>query len=277
MPRTVDFRLLLIGLCSGFLAVPAGVAMDSVTLKSGARVSGRILAQSKDRVFMEVGSGKVVFSKKAIRRIYEDITDKEPITRVMRPDELPPWWVPLSDLYHSDWVNSLRVIPARPMADGPFHNVPRLSFRANQIYQLDIFGDPENPAALQIGYSGAFWFHSGDAQKRCRQFLASYLFARDQFEALYRLDRTGGQREAGGLTIETCRLKQGATPEWRVTIWNPARLAAARQPTEAAWQAACQRNLALVTRSTNGADEWVKYSFKDAAQRYLPLERMQER
>ena len=49
-------------------------AMDQVMLKSGARVSGTILAQSKDRVIMRVGEGNAVYSKKAIWRIYEDIT-----------------------------------------------------------------------------------------------------------------------------------------------------------------------------------------------------------
>lgn len=254
-------------------------ALDTVTLKSGVQLSGRILAQSRDDVLMEIGSGKLRLPKRTIRRIYEDITTNAPVTRVLANDELPPWWVPLSDLYHSDWVNSLKAVSPDPITEGPFRDVPCLAFRANTIYELKIYGDPNDPAGISMGYHGDIWFHSGDAQKRCRQFLASYLAARDQFEALYRLDRTGGRREASGLVIETSpRARGGALKGWRVTVWNPAKLARAAQPNEAAWRTACERQLAAITRSTTGGrTAWVKYSFENAAKRYLPLERMMER
>jgi len=74
--------------------LPSLQAMDQVMLKSGTRVSGTILGQSKDHVIMRVGQGNAVYSKKAIWRIYEDITDKPADPRVLKRDEIPPWWVP---------------------------------------------------------------------------------------------------------------------------------------------------------------------------------------
>ncbi len=254
------------------------VARDEVMLKNGTRITGKILGQSKAQVIMRIGAGNVVYSKKAIRRIYEDITDEEPVTRVLRWDELPPWWIPLSDLYHEDWVNILRSIPATPVDQGDFQNVPYLSFRANAIYEMNIYGDPADPAALEIGYYGNIWFHSRDAQKRCRQFLASYLGGLHQFEALYRMNASGGRQSVSGLTIEiTPRNAPGSYGGWWVAIWNPAKLAAARRKTPADWQRACDQALVQITKSTDGEHEWTKYSLPDAIKRYLPLERMQER
>jgi hypothetical protein len=252
--------------------------MDQIMLKSGTRVSGTILGQSKDHVIMRVGQGNAVYSKKAIWRIYEDITDKPADPSVLKRDEIPPWWVPLSDLYHEDWVNSLKAIPAGPIAEEPLRNVPYLSFRANTIYEMNIYGDPTNPAALEIGYYGNMWFHSGDAQKRCRQFLASYLGGLKQLQALYRLDATGGQETTSGLSIAiTPRSAKGSYGGWWIMVWNPARLAQARSKSEADWKIACLRNLTEIKKFTAGETSWTKYSLKDAAKRYLPLERMEER
>jgi len=255
-------------------AAPFAGAMDQVMLKSGTRVSGTILAQSKDRIIMRVGQGNAVYSKKAIWRIYEDITDEPPVTLVFKRDQLPPWWVPLSDLYHEDWVNSLKSVPAGPVAEEPLHDVPYLSFRANTIYEMNIYGDPADPAGLEIGYYGNMWFHSKDAQKRCRQFLASYLTGLKQLQAVYRLNATGGAETVSGLTIQ---ITPNAYGGWWIAAWNPARLAAAKCRDEAAWKAACERNLAAITKFTAGKTAWMKYSISDAAKRYLPLERMEER
>jgi hypothetical protein len=252
----------------------SAAAMDQVMLKNGTRVSGTILAQSKDRVIMRVGEGNAVYSKKAIWRIYEDITDRPPETQVLTRDQLPPWWVPLSDLYHEDWVNGLKAIEAGPVEEEPLRFVPYLSFRANQIYEMNIYGNPTDPAGLEIGYYGNMWFHSRDAQKRCRQFLASYLTSLKQLQAVYRLNAGGGREEVSGMTIE---ITPNAYGGWWIAVWNPAKLAAARCKDEATWRAACSKNLAQIKPFTGGETEWVKYSLKDALKRYLPIERMEER
>jgi hypothetical protein len=252
--------------------------MDQVMLKSGVRISGTILAQSKDRVIMRIGDGNVVYPKKAIWRIYEDITDQLPFTRLTRPDELPPWWIPLSDLYHEDWVNELKSVAATPIDTGEFRDVPYLSFRANHIYEMNIYGDPMAPAAVEIGYYGNMWFHSRDAQKRCREFIASYLTSLRQLEVIYKLNASGGTQTVAGLGMTiTPPGAPDAYGGWWLTVWNPARLAAARASSGAAWKAACARNLALIKKSTSGETEWTKYTIDQAAKRFLPLPRMDEK
>ncbi|MGH8045686.1 MAG: hypothetical protein ACREKL_00440 [Chthoniobacterales bacterium] len=248
-------------------------AMDQVMLRNGTRVSGTILAQSKDRVIMRVGEGNAVYSKKAIWRIYEDITDHPPETGVLKRDALPPFWIPLSDLYHEDWVNSLKSVKAGPVTEEPLHNVPYVSFRANTIYEMNIYGNPADPAGLEIGYYGNMWFHSKDAQKRCRQFLSSYLTGLNQLQAVYKLNASGGREMVSGLTIEITPNVYGG---WWIAAWNPAKMDAARCKDEAAWKLACEKNLAIIKQSTAGKTEWMKYSLKDAAKRYLPIERMME-
>jgi hypothetical protein len=266
-------RFLRVGFLILLVVAPAAHAMDQIMLRNGTRVSGTILAQSKDRVIMRVGQGNAVYSKKAIWRIYEDITDQPPDTRILKRDELPPWWIPLSDLFHEDWVNSLKSVNAGLVDEEPLRFVPYVSFRANLIYEMNIYGNPADPAGIEIGYRGNMWFHSGDAQKRCRQFLASYLTGLKQLQTVYKLNASGGREMVSGLTIE---ITPNAYGGWWIAAWNPAKMAAARCKDEAAWKLACERNLALIKKSTAGETEWVKYSLQDAVKRYLPVERMEE-
>lgn len=275
MRRLWFFRPWRILVLTLLLAAPPGYAVDSVLLRNGTRLDGKIYAQSKNQVFMRVGQGNVVLSKKAIRRIYEDITDQPPLTRVLPPDELPPWWIPLADLYGEDWVNRL-ALASSVENDGEFQGVPSLTFEANSLYRLEIFGDPKNPAGLAMSFGPRvpFWDLRA-ARIRCKRFLASYLPGLKQFETLYRMSDRGGRKEVEGLIVEiTPRTLLG---RWRVAIWNPRLLAAARLRDQAAWEAANARHLALVKRSTGDETEWTKYSLQDAAKRFLPLERMEER
>ncbi|HEY8904280.1 MAG TPA: hypothetical protein VIM48_11250, partial [Chthoniobacterales bacterium] len=156
--------------------------------------------------------------------------------------------------------------------------VPYLSFRANTIYEMNIYGNPEDPAGLEIGYYGNMWLHSGDAQRRCREFLASYLGGIKQFEALYRLNSSGGQDVVDGLRIVI--IPRGAPDSyngWWVSITNPAKLDAARCATQAEFRQVCDRNMEIVKKSTDGETSWTKYSLQDALKRYLPLPRMEEK
>lgn len=260
-------------LCLASAVIPPVAAMDQIMLKSGTRVSGAILAQSKDRVIMRIGEGNAIYSKKAIWRIYEDITDRPPDPRVLKIDELPPWWVPLTDLYGEDWVNTLKSVPATPVAEEPLRDVPYLSFRANKIYEMNIYGNPADPAGLEIGYYGNQWFHSHDAQKRCRQFLASYLTSLRQLQTVYKLNASGGREAVSGLTIQ---ITPNAYGGWWIAVWNEAKLAAARCKDEAAFKLASEKNLAAIAPFIDRKTEWTKYTLKDALKRYVPLERMQE-
>lgn len=257
--------------------VATAQALDQVLFKNGTRVTGTIYAQSRDHVYMRIGEGNVVYSKKAIRRIYDDITKKPPLTRMLRRDELPPWWIPLSDLYHEDWVNSLELVESGGIDTGALKGVPYLSFRANGVYELNIYGDPDDPAALEIGYRGG-GFRSGDAQKRCRQFMVSYLTGLRQLKALYSLNVRGGKTLVDGLEIEIIpRTAPDAYGGWWVILANPTKLAAQRRSSPEQWRAACAAMRREMVKWTEGETSWRKYSLKDALKRYVPLERMEER
>lgn len=257
--------------------LPTAGAVDEVLLKSGQRVSGTIVAQSKDQVVMQVGEGSIVYPKRAIRRIYDGITRDSPVVEIPAGDELPPWWIPLTDLYSADWVNSVESIPATPITSGPFENVPYLSFRANANYELNVFGDPADPAGFGIGYNSRSKPRR-DVIENCRNFLFSYLTELDQINAFYDLDPSGGTRSAKGLTIEiTPPDSESPFADWGILIYDPDRLAAARTSTRSEFTKTSSRYLDVVRNSTDNVLKWQKWELTDALERLIPMENVNVR
>ncbi len=254
-----------------------GRAVDEILLKSGKRISGTIVAQSKDRVVMQVGEGSVVYPKRAIRRIYDGITSNPPIVELPAGNELPPWWIPLADLYAEDWITTVENIPATPIDGGSFKNVPYLSFRGNSDYELNIYGDPENPAAIEIGhYSRSS--PSRDVLTHCREFLVSYLTDLEQIETLYELDARGGSQSVAGLTIQvTPPSKAEAYGGWWLLVYNPRLIAAARKDSVSGFREASTGYLDLVKASTDDVTSWRKWEITDALERLIPMEKIEVR
>ncbi len=252
-------------------------AVDEVLLKSGNRVSGTIIAQSKDRVVMRVGEGTVVFAKRAIRRIYDGITANLPVSELLGEDELPAWWIPLTDLYAEDWVTTVDNIPATPIESGLFENVPYLSFQANTQYELNIYGDPARPAAIEIGHYSRTR-PSEETIAHCREFLVSYLTDLAQIKALYALDAKGGSRTEGGLTIQvTPPEATDASDGWWLLVYDAKRVSAARESGIPDFRRTSESLIDTVRQSTEGKTSWRKWVFTDALQRLIPMENIEVR
>jgi len=271
MKRKLAF--LLANLCI-FLATESR-ALDEILLKSGTRVPGTILGQSKDQVLMRVGDGQVIYPKRAIQRIYDSMTREEPVITLMEADQLPPWWIPLADLYYEDWINKIVNIRATYINVGELKDIPYLSFRANQAYELNVYGNIKDPAAIEIGFYRPL--QGQGAKKRCRQFMASYLTTIPQIKALYALSDRGGSSEVDGLTITvTPPDAADAFGGWWVLVANTRKLAASRLSDESAFWKMSDQMVSTMQTSTEGESEWKKWAFKDALNRFLPMEQVKE-
>jgi hypothetical protein len=101
-----------------------------------------------------------------------------------------------------------------------FKNVPYKSFRVNNDVELNIYGDPENPAGVELGIYGP---RSGDMRLRkiLRGYLAGFLTTREEIGALYSLNLDKGIAQAGNLTLEiTPKDAPDAYGAWWVSLYN---------------------------------------------------------
>jgi hypothetical protein len=230
---------------------------DEVILLNGEKLRGRILVEKRDSVVLLMDNRHVSIDKKEVERIY-DRPDRDMTFTDLLPQagHFPPWWVPAYDLFYSDWVKEFAQVPATVIDEGEFQNVPYLSFRANRKYELNVYGNPERPAGLEIGIYG--WRRS-DAKTRAklREFISSYLPGIPEIRALENLPDSGGKVESNGLNIEiTPPNAPDAYGAWWVSIWYPKALAQARLSPEAL--AKRSQTLDQTLAETTSATNWTK-------------------
>lgn len=201
---------------------------DSLVLKDGRVVHGIILQNSRDAVLLQERSAENTYPKSEIIRIRDEPDGGTYFTEVNRRGELPPWRVMVNDLRTLDQVRRLEEIPAIRITNGRFKNIPYKSFRVNTDIELNIYGDLENPAGLEIGIFGS---RSGNDKLRrtLRAYLAGFLSSRQEVSALYALDFQGDTREADGIVFETTpKNAPDAQGAWWISLSNSGKLARVR-------------------------------------------------
>lgn len=198
---------------------------DTLVLKNGKTVHGLIVKNTVDSVVFQEKSGETTYLKKDIVRIRDEADLKAMYTDITRKGSLPAWRVIANDLRTHDAIKSLVQIPATAIDKGEFKNVPYMSFRANRDVELNIYGDPENPAGFEMGIYGGK--ASNDKLRQdIRAFLAGFLETRDEIAMLYSLNLNEGIGTAGDLTIEiTPKNGLDAYGAWWISLYNKKSLA----------------------------------------------------
>jgi hypothetical protein len=195
-------------------------APDSIVLKDGTVVRGLILRNTRDSVLMQQKLKEAEYPKSSIVRINDNADTNALYTDLNRKGELPSWRVIANDLRTHDAIKSLVEIPATVIDVGDFKNVPYKSFRVNNDIELNIYGDPENPAGVELGIYGP---RSGKMRLRkiLRGYLAGFLTTREEIGALYSLNLDKGITRAGDLTLEiTPKDAPDAYGAWWVSLYN---------------------------------------------------------
>lgn len=199
---------------------------DTVILKDGTKLRGLIVKNTASEVILQHEFHERIIPKSDILRIddHPDIL----YTDVPRRGDLPSWRVIANDLRTHDNIKSVLEIPATMIDTGVFQRVPYKSFRVNRDIELNIYGDPNDPAGIELGIYGT---NSGNTKLRrmLRGYLAGFLSTRKEVAALYSLDLNGGIARAGNLTLEiTPKDAPDAYGAWWISLYHEKALDEAR-------------------------------------------------
>ncbi|MEX1010100.1 MAG: hypothetical protein WEC72_02025, partial [Chthoniobacterales bacterium] len=169
---------------------------DSVELNDGTRLRGLILQNTATTLVIQTHDGENKIPKEYIRRI-DDAEDQEVIySDLVKRDALPAWRAIVHDLRTHDRVRSFEQIPPTAIDNGLLRNIPYLSFRVNDYAELNVYGNPQDPVAIEFGAYGS------DRQSRSRiqifrEFIAGHLHSKEQIAALYSLGPDRREARAG--------------------------------------------------------------------------------
>lgn len=227
-------RILLLALAGSVfpLAAPASDdsfrAPDTLLLKDGRTVRGLIVKNTASAVTLQEEFEENVYPKSEIVRIRDEADVAAVFTEMLDRGDLPSWRVIANDLRLNDAIKTVVEIPATAIDNGIFKNVPYKSFRVNDYIELNIYGDPNDPAAVEMGIYGK---HSGNREAReiLRSYLSGFLTTRAEVAALYGIGLDDGLARAGKLTF---RVSPKTAPDsygaWWIAIYNEKDLEATR-------------------------------------------------
>lgn len=171
---------------------------DQVRMNDGTELSGIILQNTQDMVVIETKNGEARLPKEYIRRIDDAPNGEAVFADIVDKDELPSWRSIVHDMRTYDGVHSFEQIPPTAIDNGLLRNIPYLSFKVNNHAELNVYGKPGNPVALEFGVYGRM--SATEKERRMfREYIAGHLETKEQIAALYSLSSAKRNAQAGKL------------------------------------------------------------------------------
>ena len=197
-------------------------------MNDGTELRGLIVQNTRDMVVIETEHGEARLPKEYIRRIDDAPNGEAIFADIVGKDELPSWRSIVHDLRIHDSVRVFEQIPPTAIDKGLLRNIPYLSFRANDRWELNVYGNPDRPVAIEFGIYGA----SGpdyETRRTFREFIAGHLHSKEQIAAFYSLGPKKRDARAGKLAFRLIRPNDpdGYGGTWFV-VYRPDAIAGAR-------------------------------------------------
>jgi hypothetical protein len=207
---------------------PRPPATDRIEMKDGTTLRGLILRNDANSVLLQSAAGERVIPKSDISRIQEEADNEVYVAAVTAKGKLPSWQAIVHDFRDHDAVWRVQLAPSASFTEGALRNVPYLSFNVNLRGILNIYGNPDDPVAIQFGIYGKRG-RSDRYHQMVREFLAGHLNTREEISTLYSLSLRGDKKSAGTLVFEiTPPTGSGANGGWWVSVYDPRRVEKAR-------------------------------------------------
>jgi len=262
-------KTLIQTLCVGFATVilSARAVADALVLKTGQVVKGEILQNDEKGVLLRMDYGTFTYPKLQIKEIHEEPreTNLEQVVSISPSSRIPRWGDVLLHLTKQPWARDIKQIPATFIDTGVLKNVPYISFRCAYTYELNVYGDPDSPAGIEIGLYRAQLIN--DAGKtNCIEFIAGILRAAEDTEPLRKLTL---EKDVFTRNASTTEITPQSDPDayggWWVSIYDEAKLNSARASDAEIRQITVPRNIASAPVSVkHPSEQWSKADLNES-------------
>ena len=209
------------------LLFPPLLKADVVVLQNGEVIPCNVLQKDINGVLIKTEYGTYRYPTASIKEVKQEANTVHHLTRDGQP--IPDWSQIVVMLATNGWAEEIHQVPATVINYGKFDHVPYVAFRcASGGYELDIFGDLDDPAAVQIG-AVSYLKNSPAARTNCINFICSMLPNAKVREAVRALDLTQKQLSMiGNMTLETVMPGEwGSYGGWWVSVYDTNALAKA--------------------------------------------------
>jgi hypothetical protein len=164
------------------------------------------------------------FSRAGVQ-VVKDSSTTDPGERSSKSaSRLPNYAAILVRLADKEWATDLRQIPANVIDNGVMRFVPYKSHRVGGDYEMNVYGDPGNPAGFEIGIRGKL-LDDEQAKKNCVEYIASLLSDSDDKAAVRQLKLDKDLVVRDNVTFEiTPSTADDAYGGWWVSVYSESQL-----------------------------------------------------
>lgn len=190
---------------------------DVFAFQNGNSIQGIAIQTNKDEVLILTDTHAFWFSLKNIKEIRkQDLEKKEPKSK----DRILDFRNTILLLSIQQWATHLTQIPATVIDNGIFKNVPYVSFKCGEDYEVNIYGDPLKPSAVEVGVYRKL-LDNRDAKNNCLKFIKKILINKTDKETLDSLKLNEDLQKKNGLSFEiTPPTAKDAYFGWWISVYS---------------------------------------------------------
>jgi hypothetical protein len=226
--KTITRFILMSLLASCLLALPVAFA-DTLVFPTGPSISGTILQTNGEDVLLWTGYSAYSFSRANIKAIKFERAETAEVNSTNRLPDTKDLVLLLSK---QPWGSNLRQIPATVIDKGILRNVPYVSFRCGDDYEINVYGDLDRPAGIEVGVYRKL-LDDTTAKRNCVRLVAALLGQAGDKEIVQRLAPEKDIKTREGMTFEiTPPSAEDAYMGWWVSVYSEQQLNLARASAE---------------------------------------------
>jgi hypothetical protein len=198
---------------------------DTLVISDGSTISGTIIQTNDDSVLLLTDYAAYNFSRAIFKKVKTEPTKAVEFNSTNR---LPDFKHLVLFLSKQPWATNLSPIPATVIDKGILRNVPYSSFRCGEDYEVNIYGDLDHPAGIEIGVYRKL-LENGSAKSNSVKFISNLLSQSADKEIVQGLDLKKDLKTRDGLTFEiTPPTDEDAYNGWWVSVYSEQKLNLAR-------------------------------------------------
>jgi hypothetical protein len=194
---------------------------DTIVMSNNRMITGTAIQTNGDDVLILTRYAAFNFSTTSIKEIKPESAGSADSSDTNR---LPNFQKAILFLSRESWATNLTPIPATVIDKGILRNVPYTSFNCGGDYEVNIYGDLENPAGIEIGVYHKL-VNDRSAKDNCVTFISNLLGQSADKEIIRGLDLNKDLKTRDELTFEITPINaDDAYNGWWISVYSEKQL-----------------------------------------------------
>jgi hypothetical protein len=244
------------------LSNPTAALPDTLVFPNDSTVSGIVVQTNSETILLLTEDAAYNYSKSGLKEIK---IESLPSSKSGDDNKLPSFQNAVLLLSKQGWATNLTPIPATVIDKGVLKNIPYSSFHCGEDYEINIYGDLEHPAGVEVGIYRKL-IGNPNSETNCLKFISDLFNDTSIKDFIWNLNRKTDYKVHDDLTYEiTPPTESDSYGGWWVSVYAEQDLDRARASDEEMKHITVTQKDALdQSANTNNTSGWSANDLKSA-------------